>query len=154
MGGKSKSSTGISLIDSAVDAGVGAVQGAASNIEQNVKGQIADLSLISKGNFNNYGQYLGRTALRIGTMGVINPNDASNITGDTMSERKAKEAIAAEADVAAQDAANVAAEKSRQITSTISGVVGAAQRSPGRTQTLLRNSPAGSNTLLTITGNR
>lgn len=154
MGGKSKSSTGISLVDNAVDSAVGAAQGAAKNIEQNVQGQIADLSLIGKGNVNNYGNYFARTGLRVATLGTINPNDAANLTGSTMSERKAQEAVAAEADVAAQDAANVAAEKARQLQSTISGVVGAAQRSPGRTQTLLRNAPASSNTLLTITGNR
>jgi len=155
MGGKSKSSTGVGFIDNAVDSTVGAIQGAGMNIERNTQNTLNNVALLAKGDFNNVGQSLLQNYAAAATLGLANPDDIRRLTGASGVERKKDKT---EADAAAQvatDAANVVAEKDRQIKSTIAGVVGAYQRAPGRNQSLLRGGPGtASNTLLTISGNR
>lgn len=157
MGGKSKSNTGIQIIDEAVDKSVGAVQGAAKNVERNVGDSLNEMvSLTKPGGLNNFGAYVVRSALRTATLGTVNPEQLKGISGKTGAEQKAED-MASDA-AAAETAALLAAQiqevegKKTAVRTKLAEFSKMRERAPGRQQTLLTsmNSQPGKNTLLTM----
>ncbi len=146
--GRSKSNTGIGFIDTAVDNTINKGTNAlAKNVERNTQRGLKMVGSLIKGDFNN----LGSTAAQLTSpfSYLANPDDKTNITGDTNIDRAEKDAESqAQSDAAGAEAA-VAAEKTRQQEAQIAGIVSAKKRAPGRAQTLISIKPS-SNTLLSL----
>jgi hypothetical protein len=146
VGGKSRSNTGIGIIDQAVDTVTNGASDLARHGESQISGLIGETGYaVNSGNWNNYLQTLGKYAPWLGSDAF----KAANTNLETGSERKTRE-------VAQQDAANAAADvvsaknaQTRELTGTIAGIVNQRSRTPGRQQTLLTGMGGDSGTLLT-----
>lgn len=148
--GRSKSNTGIGLIDNPVNAMVNeGTNKMAKNVEKSIQkaGQIGG-NIIS-GDFNNMGSNLTTLGLITITAGTANQDDYQRIAGESGDARKIREMGDAAKAEEAEAAAAVEAENVRQQTAQISGIIAARKRSPGRAQTLISTKPS-INTLLSL----
>lgn len=122
-----------------------------SNVSRNLQGTAADLSRIAAGDLNNAGRSILRAGLTSRTGGLINPDQARNITGETGGERAVREAGEQEV---AQEQADIQAredERKQQIIRRISEEIEGRRLSPGTsllTTGALAQQSAG-NTILT-----
>lgn len=137
--GKSKSSTGIGLIDQTVDATVDATNKAGQNIEKSGQRMAQGLGEISRGNFNNVGNTLLETTA-VGLTGGLSMV-AGYKPGETPTERRTREALAKaytdEQKQAADTAQAEADKKQSNINTMVSELVNTRRRQPGKAATLL-----------------
>lgn len=152
--GKSKSNTGIGIIDTVVDTAANkVVTPVAKNVEKNLQNAATGVASVARGDFNN----LGRTVLDVALIGTgaglaINPNDKKRLIGETASERRAREAADRQAALDQQQAADAQAQeianRNRGFIEEITARAQNRRRSPGIGQSLLGVSSSGG-TLLT-----
>lgn len=147
--GKSRSNTGIKIIDEAVDFSANTAAQGAKNVERSVGSMLTETAYaVGTGDFNNYGNTLLAAGAGIATGGYSLA--AGYKPGETGTQRKAREegAKASAQAVADKKAAENAATAQRA--GTLRGIIEGRNRAPGRSATLLSSSGAG--TLLTPKG--
>lgn len=152
--GKSKSNTGIGLIDQTVDAGVNATNQVGQNIEKSGQRIAQGLGEISRGNFNNAGNTLLETTAAGLTGGVSVL--AGYKPGETPTERRTREALAKiyteEQQQIAAEASAAATKKQSDINTMVSELVNTRRRQPGKAATLLTTIGAASSYGPLLTG--
>lgn len=162
--GKSKSNTGIGVIDQSVDAvvnqgtnrvgeGIRSIDSAIKkgvdplkNLESAGQRLLQGIGEMSRGNFNNAGNTLleiGANGLTFGGAGALGYK-----AGETATERRTRETVEK---VAGEDAAKAAADaqaaadkKQNDINTIVSEMVNSRKRQPGRAATILTTVGAGS----------
>ena len=152
--GKSKSNTGIGLIDQTVDATVGATNQVGQNIEKSGQRMAQGLGEISRGNFNNVGNTLLETTA-VGLTGGVSVL-AGYKPGETPTERRTREALAKiyteEQQQIAAEASAAATKKQSDINTMVSELVNTRRRQPGKAATLLTTIGAASSYGPLLTG--
>ena len=123
------------------------------NLERGNSAFFQDMGLRMKGNFNNIGGSIMSSAPN--TLGLTSSAEDTTF-GETTVQGEVRKVNEKTAEGAAIDAQNYNFEKFRQAAGVVAGMVDARKRAPGRAQTLLNspNKPGGTNTLLTLTGNK
>jgi hypothetical protein len=119
-------------------------------LESAGQGLMRDLGNVASGNFNNLGQSLLSSTLRVGTLGAVSEREAKNIIGETGGQRAEREGKEAETAAVMAGIKAEEDERNKMVSSFLQSVVNQKSRAPGRMQTLLGNPGASQNTLLTL----